>query len=141
MTRIVLLVPALALLAASSVAQERVYRWVDAQGVVHYSQTPPDKIKAEERAVHVPAPAKQQADAGAPADAPAETPCDVARRNRDALLSGKAVGADTNGDGKPDPMSEADRQAAMDLNARQLAAFCKPAAAPAEASTTRPPPG
>ena len=35
MTRIVLLVPALALLAASSVAQERVYRWVDAQGVVH----------------------------------------------------------------------------------------------------------
>ena len=42
---------ALGLSAAAASAQDPVYTWVDAQGVRHYSQTPPDGVKYETRGV------------------------------------------------------------------------------------------
>lgn len=65
-------------------AQGTVYRWVDAQGQVHYSQTPPPTIGAEPQATRsIPAPAPSPAkpavptaksSPSAPAAAPAVDP-------------------------------------------------------------------
>lgn len=129
-----------ALSIATVGAQERVYRWVDAQGVVHYSQTAPENVQARPMDVKTPAPAPA-ADAQETATPSPPSPCEAARRNRDTLLGGKALGKDKDGDGKPDPMSDAELRAAMALNDLQIANYCKPAAAPAPASTTSPPPG
>lgn len=42
-----LLFPLLLCLPLSAMAETKVYRWVDAQGQVHYSQTPPPDIGAQ----------------------------------------------------------------------------------------------
>lgn len=39
------------LLTASAAAAEKVYKWVDEQGITHYSQTPPPGVAAEPVAV------------------------------------------------------------------------------------------
>lgn len=45
-TKIMALGLALALIAPGTQAADQVYRWVDAQGVVHYGDQPPEGIKA-----------------------------------------------------------------------------------------------
>lgn len=49
------LVPALiaALLGTAAVQAQEVYRWVDAQGAVHYSQTPPPNVSAKAKRVDI----------------------------------------------------------------------------------------
>lgn len=44
---IALLTAAMGLTALQALAAERVYKWVDAQGVVHYGQQPPAQTPAE----------------------------------------------------------------------------------------------
>lgn len=126
-----------AMLAPATVgAQDRVYRWTDAQGVVHYSQVPPEKVRAEARDIRSHEPALP---APAPEPTPAERACGIAQANRALLDSNKALTLDKDGDGKPEPMNAEERAAAKELNARQIAAFCRPAPTPAPASTTSPP--
>ena len=64
----------LALIALPLLAQAKVYRWVDARGQVHYSQTPPADVGAEETSISVvpatPSPAPPAAAAPKPATAP-----------------------------------------------------------------------
>ena len=120
------------------------YKWVDANGVVHFSDTQPaPELKAEK--VHVaskPAPAaaddqksvdaaKSAAD-GKPApnslvDAvqAAEGRCQKARSNLELLQSKAPVGLDTQGNGKPEPLDDAARQRQIASAQTMIATNCK----------------
>lgn len=130
MVRTLLVLVALATLPSTLAhAQERVYRWTDAQGVVHYSQTEPDRVKAEAKDVRsprLPAPPADAADQ-APVKSKAELACATARSNRTLLDRNAPLMLDRDGDGKLEPMTDAERADARELNARQIAAFCKDA--------------
>ncbi|MGN6513205.1 MAG: DUF4124 domain-containing protein, partial [Lysobacteraceae bacterium] len=91
------LVLATLLVLGTAHATDQVYRWKDAQGVTHYSATPPPKGSYEAHDVRTRDP--QQPAATAPAENPA---CATARDNI-ALLQGKQkVMIDSDHDGKPD---------------------------------------
>ncbi|HVI25763.1 MAG TPA: DUF4124 domain-containing protein [Xanthomonadaceae bacterium] len=112
-----------ALLALGSAqATDQVYQWKDANGVTHYSATPPAQGKYDVRAV-------RGAD-GTPApktEAPAEDPACATARSNVALLQGdhKQIQVDSDGDGKPDRMlSDADRANQLELAQAMLKAQC-----------------
>ncbi|UYB51708.1 DUF4124 domain-containing protein [Xanthomonas sp. AM6] len=118
------------LLAASGVAgAATLYQWKDAQGVTHYSQSPPPGGKYQARRV--------DSHGGAPAEAtevaaPAENAnCLSARRNLDILGKPGKVMTDRDGDGKPDAeLDDAQREAQKGLAEAAIKAYC---AAPAAA--------
>jgi len=117
---ILLSIAFLSLLSASFCAHsdaQRVYRWTDSQGVVHYSQFEPGNVKSHALDVHASDPPPQ----------PVLTPCEIAKSNRDLLAKGKAgqLVMDKDGDGKPDTMSDDDIKAAKDLVEKQIVANCK----------------
>lgn len=97
------------LLPAAASAGERVYTWVDSQGVRHYSQNPPPDGRAEQRDVstHTPPPRP----AAAPVErtmteAEASRRCTTARQRLTVLNSTEGeVGYDANNDGIAEPMS------------------------------------
>lgn len=114
---------------AAAIAGE-VYQWKDANGVTHYSETPPPKGAYKQRVISSGGQAQAPVTA---AVAPAEdAQCTTARANL-ALLQGKArLQLDTDGDGKPEtPMSDSDRANQMELAQATLKANCTaPAAKP-----------
>ncbi|HHQ42067.1 MAG TPA: DUF4124 domain-containing protein [Chromatiales bacterium] len=96
------LVPAAALLALAlgapgAPAAERVYKWVDEQGVTHYSQTPPAGVEATPLDVAT----------GAPAGGSAEQ---ALERYRKVLAPPKAAEEKASA-GKVDPAKEAEARA------------------------------
>lgn len=115
---------------APAVAGE-VYQWKDANGVTHYSETPPPKGTYKQRSIS--SGGQAQAPMTTAAVAPVEdAQCTTARKNL-ALLQGKArLQVDTDGDGKPEtPMSESDRANQLELAQATLKANCTaPAAQP-----------
>jgi hypothetical protein len=119
----------LSLLAASGVADAAtLYQWKDAQGVTHYSETPPPGGKYQVRRV--------DSRGGAPAEpseaaAPAESAnCLSARKNLDILDKPGKVMTDRDGDGKPDgELDETQRSAQKALAEAAIKAYCAPAAA------------
>lgn len=118
------LAPAIGLclgLAVAAAAQAGdVYKWKDASGVTHYSQTPPPKGSAEYR-MYLYA-KREQAKAG---ESPADTQCATARSNVSLLESGRPLRRDTNGDGKPDAdLNEKDRAQQLELARMVLRANC-----------------
>lgn len=97
-----------------------VYTWKDANGVTHYSQTPPQAGSSKYRMfVH----AKRE---GPKSEASAENQqCATARSNAELLKSGKPLRRDTNGDGKPDAdMPEAERAQQLELAQLVLRTNC-----------------
>lgn len=105
--------------SATAVAGD-VYTWKDANGVTHYSQTPPPAGSSKYRMfVH----AKREAPKS---EASAESQqCATARSNADLLKSGKPLRRDTNGDGKPDAdMPEAERAKQLELAELVLRTNC-----------------
>ncbi len=128
------LLPAIVLcfgLAASAMAAD-VYKWKDAKGVTHYSETPPPKGSAEYRMFLY---AKRE---GAKAAVSAEAnQCTTARSNVSLLESGKPLRRDTDGDGKPDTdLNDKDRAQQLELAKMVLRANC--AAQPAAKATPTP---
>jgi Domain of unknown function (DUF4124) len=128
------LLPAIALflgLSASAMAAD-VYKWKDAKGVTHYSESPPPKGSAEYRMYLY---AKRE---GAKTAVSAEAnQCTTARSNVSLLESGKPLRRDTDGDGKPDAdLSDKDRAQQLELAKMVLRANCP--AQPAAKATTRP---
>src|SRR3546814_7472805 len=88
------------LLASSAACAQDLYQWKDANGVTHYSQTPPASGSYTERTESGRGPARPVETAAAE---PAEPPQCATSRANIALLEGKApVQQDTDGDGKPD---------------------------------------
>ena len=79
-------------------AAGQVYQWKDAQGVTHYSDSPPP---AQNQKGYKKTRIEQAPPAAA---APAEDPrCTIARTNLERIKGAKGpIGLDENGDGKPD---------------------------------------
>lgn len=147
MTRTVTLL-ALCLAAASAfAAQSQVYKWTDAQGVVHYSDAPPPTAQANVQQVRIsgsdrphavegdapaddaakPAEAAKPADNAQAAAPPADghdKDCATARSNLELLQSKFQVSV-TGSDGKAVALDDKARTAQVaDMNA-QIAAYCK----------------
>ncbi|WP_147653434.1 DUF4124 domain-containing protein [Vulcaniibacterium gelatinicum] len=131
-----LLCAVLACGAFAAQAAETIYQWKDANGVTHYSSTPPPKgAKYQRREVagdRAKPPAAEPAPASAPAGsaaAPAagdSARCEQARRNLEYLRSGAVVGLDANGDGQPDaPLDEAARARQAELAQAAIKAYCR----------------
>ena len=106
--------------AASATAQQRVYQWKDANGVTHYTDTPPPQTHKS----------RDIDDRGTPAEAPKakveeSRQCLDARANLQRLQGGQAVGIDTDGDGKADRNLTADERASqVELNHAAVKAYC-----------------
>ncbi|HVI57308.1 MAG TPA: DUF4124 domain-containing protein [Luteimonas sp.] len=112
------------LLAGASASAGDLYQWKDANGVTHYSQTPPASGSYKERSE------SGRATAAAPVDTAAAKPaepaeCTTARANV-ALLEGKAaLQQDTDGDGKPDKtLDDAERASQLELARAVIKARC-----------------
>ncbi|MEO7072700.1 MAG: DUF4124 domain-containing protein [Rhodanobacter sp.] len=137
-----LLVVVLLLLAPVAFAQ--VYKWTDAGGTVHYSETPPSsgtnykqiKTSGNAEAIAAPAPAATDADktaAGTPPVAPAkpvaDTPenravlCASLKTNLDALRGSEPVVMQK--DGKPVALDDSQRQAQMASAQGQYLQYCQ----------------
>ena len=111
----------LSLASATALAeQQRVYQWKDANGVTHYTDTPPPQTHKS----------RDIDDRGTPAEAPKakveeSRQCMDARANLQRLQGGQAVGIDTNGDGKADRNLTADERASqVELNHAAVKAYC-----------------
>ena len=114
----------LALLPLTTSAKDRVYRWTDSKGVVHYSQTQPDKIKSQAKDVRT---GKASAP-GKPIVVPKtadQLACERAQINADILAGPQQVQLDKDGDGKPETLTTAERTDAKAMNARLVGAYCK----------------
>jgi len=129
-----------ALLLSAPLAAQQVYKWKDAAGVTHFSSEPPPDGRYEAREVdhHQAAPVAADADAAAtPATTPhAEDPgCATARSNLALLAGDRPLTMDVDGNGKPRPLSDADRTRQRNLAQAILDAKCHgDAAAPATAA-------
>lgn len=122
---------ALSLLLVGTVAAAgELYQWKDANGVTHYSQTPPASGSYRERSESGRAPAAPAQTAQA---APAESPqCATSRANIALLESKGAVQQDVDGDGKADKtLGESERAAQLELARAVLKANCATGAASA----------
>ncbi len=126
-----LIVSALALGVAPAAFAGEVYQWKDANGVTHYSQTPPAQGKFQARSIYQ----RERAtdDQAAATDAPAESPqCTTARKNIDLLMSGAKLQMDSDGDGKPDrDLSDSDREKQLQIAQTVSRVNCSPSTAKA----------
>lgn len=130
--------------ACGSVAAEQIYKWKDADGVVHYTDTPPPKgTEVDKVAVKAgpvpPAPAAEQTPA--PGAATAATPatsaqaatqvaalrataCDNARKRQQQLASLPSVSMDLDKDGTPEQLNAEQHAAQLDRANQAVANYC-----------------
>ena len=107
-------------------AQDPVYTWVDANGVRHYAQTPPDGVQYETRGIRD---RTVGTEANRPPAAPARTTeeviaCDRARVALQQLSGPALVEMDKDGDGKPEPLSPEEKAQQRRLSEQAVAAYC-----------------
>lgn len=125
-TRPIAVAIALLLVAAPGLAQQqRVYQWKDAQGVTHYTDTPPAQShRSRDIDTHGNAPELATVK-------PVENPqCASSRDNLQRLQANQVLGVDTNGDGKSDRnLSSDERASQIELNQAAIKAYC-PASTP-----------
>jgi len=130
-----LLVLAVSLTAATVAMAGEVYQWKDANGITHYSQTPPKDGKYQTRSIYHRTPSTD----GQPAQtAQGDSPqCTTARKNIELLQSGARLQVDSNGDGKAD-RDLSDNERAEQLRMAQTVARvnCTSAAPPPQAAST-----
>ncbi|MCF7221289.1 DUF4124 domain-containing protein [Marilutibacter chinensis] len=106
------------LVAALPAFAGQVYQWKDANGVTHYSDSPPPGQEYQGRDIDASAPTPDAPAAGTEAAAPAESAtCVDARANLKMLSADGPVGVDSDGDGKADGTLDEEQRA----NQRQLA--------------------
>ncbi len=116
-------------LAAGAVSAQSAYQWKDANGVTHYSSTPPPSGAYQTRAVsNNGASIAATTAAAVPAE---DAQCTTARANLKLLQGKGGVQIDSNGDGKPDrSLSDTERADQAALAEATLKANCS--AAPAK---------
>ena len=118
----------LAFAAIPAFAQQtagEVYQWTDANGVTHYSQTPPANGNYEHRLIT--ASGAAAASASEPVASTENANCTAARANIAALGNEGDVMQDTDGDGEPDSVLDADQRAAqLELAQAAVKAYCTP---------------
>ena len=119
----------LALAAAPALAQQsaaEVYQWKDANGVTHYSQTPPASGSYEQRVITSSGAAAPVA-ASASTAATAENPqCAAARANIATLQAEGDVQMDQDGDGQLRVLSAEQRASQLELAQAAVKAYCTP---------------
>lgn len=126
----------LAMLAGTpALAQkQQVYRWVDTDGITHYSDSPPPQGQGfETRDVAIP-PAPPPPPAAAPAEQPVaaapdpqrQQKCQTARNNLALLRGDKPLSMDVDGDGVTEDLDAVERQRQVDLANRQIRNLCGP---------------
>lgn len=121
---------ALVVLAAPAAAGE-IYQWKDANGVTHYSDSPPPHNAYRNRTIRTGSAAPV---ADAAPQKPAEHPnCTNARLNLERLAGDAPVGFDNDGDGKMDGILTAEQRAAQkELMQAAVKAHCAPTTASAQ---------
>jgi hypothetical protein len=112
-------------LATALPATAQIYKWKDAKGVTHYSESPPPKgaysTQDMPRATPTSAPAASNA-ASAPKSA--DPRCDTARKNLVALQGKGQVQRDVDNDGKPDKvLTDSERSGEVELARATLKAY------------------
>ncbi|MFS8417562.1 DUF4124 domain-containing protein [Xanthomonas campestris] len=116
------------MLVSAAAGATDLYKWKDAKGVTHYTETPPPTGQRYESR-RIDARSGTAAIAAPETAAPESADCLTARRNLE-LLSGKGevtMGAD---DGKPGtPLDPEARAAQRNLAEAAAKAYCKPAPA------------
>ncbi len=119
----ILALAAAGLLAASAVHGGEVYQWKDANGVTHYSQTPPPAGSFQQR--QITGGDRATTAAPAPAQATSEDPrCTTARANLAALGSGRPV-HEAGDDGQPGrALNDAERASQLELANAAIRAYC-----------------
>jgi len=147
MTRTITFLAMCLAVATAFAAQSQVYKWTDAQGVVHYSDAPPPTTQANVQQVRISGGDRPHAVEGDATDASASKPADAtppettvaqaappanshdkdcanARSNLELLQSKFQVSV-TGSDGKAVALDDKARQAQIaDMNA-QIATYCK----------------
>lgn len=120
------LITAIALVGAPVAlhAQDPVYTWVDANGVRHYSQTPPDGVRYETRGVRDERVGSEAPQGEATPTNPDQAACDRSRLALEQLQSGAALQMDKDGDGTPEPLSDADRAEQTRRAQQAVRAYC-----------------
>lgn len=125
----ILALAAAGLLAASAAQGGEVYQWKDANGVTHYSQTPPPKGSYQQRVL-----SGDRAGSAQPvvSQAAAEDPrCTVAKANVAALGSGSPV-HEAGSDGQPGrALNDAERASQLELANAAVKAYCAGTGVPA----------
>lgn len=139
LTRIIALFFAGFLLAGTAQAAS-LYKWTDAEGNVHYSQTPPEGQQADRMKVEDSAPPASEADAqqgdsaegedGVPASAEKDTKENEVRRKNCEIARSNLVIYQTSDqykqpDGKVITVSDEMRKAKIDEAQKQVDTFCK----------------
>lgn len=118
----------LAFAATPAFAQQtagEVYQWTDANGVTHYSQTPPAQGRYEQRLITSSGTAA--ASGSEPVAKVENANCTTARANIAALENEGDVMQDTDGDGEPDSVLDAGQRASqLDLAQAAVRAYCSP---------------
>ncbi len=126
-----LFAPVLGLGLIFDTAAGEVYQWKDANGVTHYSQTPPPSGTFKARTITQRPPANTAAEGDA---VPESQQCASARLNVQLLESGQKLLIDTDNDGKGDrELDEKDRAQQLQLARMVLRVNCqasRPAGAP-----------
>lgn len=103
--------PILFCLAALPAGAQQFYSWRDANGVRHYSQSPPPHDNYQERMVREP---RKPPAAAEPAKASSNPACTRARANIAVFANNDSVSMDRDGDGKAEVLSDAQRAAELD---------------------------
>lgn len=116
---------ALCLLAASAGHAGEVYQWKDANGVTHYSQTPPPKGSYQQRQITSSGASAALQTAAQAEAAPAEnTQCATARANVAALAGDRPV-HEAGADGQPGrALNDAERASQLELANAAVKAYC-----------------
>jgi hypothetical protein len=112
--------------ACTTALAGKIYQWKDAQGVTHYSDSPPPEGKAKDRQIDN---RGEPAPAAIAAGKSVENPmCTTAKRNLQVLSGKAAVQQDSDGDGKADKtLTEDDRGSQRNLAEAAVKAYCTPA--------------
>ncbi len=126
----ILILAAAGLLVAGAVHGSEVYQWKDANGITHYSQTPPPKGSYQQRAI-----SGERAGSAQPVAtqaAAAEDPrCATAQANVAALASGRPV-HEAGEEGQPGrALNDAERASQTELANAAVKAYCSGTGVPA----------
>jgi hypothetical protein len=137
---ILLLVVTGLLACASAMAADPVYKWKDAKGQSHYSQSPPQGQKYETitpagntiAEPSAPGTYTSQSATNSPATPTKPSPnlamrlknCDTARSNVAALTNNPTAPIDAKGTGKPVQVTAEQRAAELDRAKQQVSQFC-----------------
>jgi hypothetical protein len=132
----------LALAAAGPASAQQYYKWKDANGVTHYTKTPPPEGTEGQRLAVQTAPptpvappeGEKAPDAGTGMSASAaqqrSAACETARGNLDTLQNNPFVSIDKDGDGKAELLTTEEHNAQLAIAREQVRTLCP--AAPAQ---------